>query len=74
VLIRQYLLEVDLHPYVKGVEFEEVWKHKVKDKIGKTNAFFASLDDLIKMKKAAGRPKDMQDLKALRMLKKRKKR
>jgi predicted nucleotidyltransferase len=73
VLIRQYLLEIDLHPFVKGVEFIDVWKHKVKDKIGKTDAYFASLDDLIRMKKAAGRPKDKEDLKVLLRLKKRKK-
>ena len=73
VLIRQYLLEVDLHPFVKGVKFIDVWKHKVKDKIGKTDAYFASLDDLIRMKKAAGRPKDKEDLKILLRLKKRKK-
>jgi predicted nucleotidyltransferase len=73
VLIRQYLLEVDLHPFVKGVKFIDVWKHKVKDKIGKTDAYFACLDDLIRMKKAAGRPKDKEDLKILLRLKKRKK-
>ena len=67
------MLEVDLHPFVKGVKFVDVWKHKVKDKIGKTDAYFACLDDLIRMKKAAGRPKDKEDLKILLRLKKRKK-
>jgi predicted nucleotidyltransferase len=65
ILIRQYLVETDIHPYVKGVSFDEVWKNKVKSKFGNTFAWFASLDDLIKMKKAAGRPKDMEDLKYL---------
>ena len=65
ILIRQYLVETDIHPYVKGISFEEVWKNKVKAKFGDTFAWFASLDDLIKMKKAAGRPKDMEDLKYL---------
>ena len=65
ILIRQYLVETDVHPYVKGVSFEEVWKNKVKAKFGTTYAWFASLDDLIKMKKAAGRPKDIEDLKYL---------
>jgi predicted nucleotidyltransferase len=69
ILIRQYLVETDIHPYVKGVSFEEVWKNKVRAKFGNTFAWFASLDDLIKMKKAAGRPKDIEDLKYLIKLK-----
>jgi predicted nucleotidyltransferase len=64
------LLEIDIHPYVKGVKFEDVWKHKVNAKMGKVKTHFASLDDLIKMKKAAGRPKDREDLKILLQLKK----
>ena len=50
VLIRQYIIETDLHPFVAEVTFGEVWKNKVTSVIGSTNAFFASLDDLIKMK------------------------
>jgi len=71
VLIRQYLIETDIHPIVTGVTFEKVWKNKVKAKFGKTFVWFASLDDLITMKKAASRTKDVEDLKYLRRLKKR---
>jgi predicted nucleotidyltransferase len=63
ILIRQYLLEIDIHPFVKGIKL----------KIGKADAYFASLDDLIKMKKAAGRPRDKEDLKVLLTLKKKRK-
>ncbi len=56
ILIRQYLVETDIHPYVKGISFDEVWKNKVKSKFGDTFAWFASLGDLSKMKKAARRP------------------
>lgn len=70
ILIRQYLVETDIHPFVKGVSFDNVWKNKVKAKFGDTFVWFASLDDLIKMKKAAGRPKDREDLKYLLKLKK----
>ena len=69
VLIRQYLVEVDIHPFVTGMKFNQVWKNKVKERIGKTGVYFASLDDLIKMKKAAKRPKDKEDLKILQGLK-----
>jgi len=69
VLIRQYNLEIDLHPFVKGVTFEEVWENRVKGKIGNEEVYFASLEDLIKMKKAAGRAKDLEDLRVLQRLK-----
>ena len=69
LLIRQYMVETDIHPFVKGVTFETVWKNKVKAKFGNTFVWFASLDDLIKMKRAAGRAKDIEDLKYLLKLK-----
>jgi len=69
VLIRQNVLETDLHPFVAGVSFEQVWERRVTDRIGDTPAAFASLDDLILMKEAAGRPKDLEDLRVLRRLK-----
>ena len=69
VLIRQYSLETDIHPFVKGVTFDQVWANKVAGQIGGVSVSFASLDDLIQMKKAAGRVKDQEDLKALLKLK-----
>ncbi len=69
VLIRQYTTETDIHPFVKGVTFKTVWKNRVKAKIGDTFVWFASLKDLIRMKNAAGRPKDLEDLKYLKKLK-----
>lgn len=68
ILIRQHVLETDIHPFVKGVTFKEVWQNKVRSNIGSTEAYFASLDDLIKMKAAAGCYKDLEDLKVLKNL------
>ena len=72
ILIRQYTLQTDIHPFVKGVTFADVWGRRVTSRIGETPADFASLDDLISMKKAAGRPKDVEDLRVLLELKARK--
>jgi len=69
VLIRQYRVEADIHPFVKGISFDTVWKNKIKAKYGKTEVFFPSLDDMIKMKKAAGRAIDKEDLKYLQQIK-----
>ena len=69
LLIRQYVQETDIHPFVTGVTFDEIWRHRVADRIGQTPAFFASLDDLIRMKRAAGRPRNLEDLRVLTKLK-----
>jgi len=68
ILIRQYLVETDIHPFARGVTFDEVWSRRVHDRIGQTPTAFASLDDIIRMKEAAGRPKDLEDLRVLRRL------
>jgi len=73
ILFRQYVLEADIHPHVTGTTFDSVWRKKKQARIGKTPAYFASLSDLIRMKKAAGRMKDKEDLKYLEKLKKKKK-
>lgn len=65
LLIRQYILETDIHPFVAGASFDEVWNNRVDDQLGDTPTHFASLKDLIRMKRAAGRPKDLADLQAL---------
>ena len=70
VLIRQYLVETDIHPFVRGITFDQVRAHRVPGKYGNQKVHYASLDDLIAMKRAAGRGKDLEDLKALEKLKK----
>jgi hypothetical protein len=72
VLIRQYLVETDIHPFVSGITFDQVWKNRVSGTYGNEKVFYASLDDLITMKQAAGRPKDLEDLKVLQILRKKK--
>lgn len=73
LLIRQYAVEADIHPFVKGATFEGVWRRKVRARFGSTFAYFASLSDLIRMKKAAGRTQDLEDLKYLLKLRERQK-
>lgn len=68
ILIRQCMVETDIHPFVRGATFDEVWSRRIQDRIGETATAFASLDDLIRMKEAAGRPKDLEDLRVLRRL------
>ena len=65
ILLRQYALETDIHPFVKGTDFDQVWRNRVSDFFRSTPTAFASLDDLIQMKQAANRVKDQEDLKFL---------
>ena len=69
ILIRQYDLPLDLHPFVAGgMAFEDVWRRRVVADVGAVKAPFVSLEDLIRMKRAAGRPRDLEDLKQLEKL------
>ena len=68
LLIRQYIVEADIHPFVKGVTFEEIWARKIKSKFGDIEVCFPSLEHMIKMKEAAGRAKDIEDLKYLKKI------
>jgi predicted nucleotidyltransferase len=69
-LLRQYLLNTDIHPFVAGADFKKVWKTKKEVEIEGVRVFVPSLDNLIVMKKAAGRKKDLVDLEYLEEIKK----
>lgn len=69
ILFRGYILRTDIHPSVLGADWETVWKNKVQYTFQGEQVYFASLDDLIKMKKAAGRPQDLEDLRHLEEIK-----
>lgn len=66
------LLRAEIHAAVPGVTWEGVWARRIPGDLLGVPTFFASLDDLIAMKEAAGRPeKDVPDLKRLRRLRER---
>lgn len=70
VLVRGYVVQSDFHPYVAGIkDFAEVWNSRIETQIFGVKTNFTDLDNLIKMKEAAGRPKDLEDLKYLRAIK-----
>lgn len=69
ILLRQYDLPLDIHPFVAScAEFESCWKRRIVADLGEVQAPFAALDDLIAMKRAAGRPKHLEDLRQLERL------
>ena len=58
-------LPVDVLARAKGLLFREAWKRRVLRKLGRHQVPFACLQDLISMKRAAGRPVDLADLEYL---------
>ena len=63
-------VRIDLLTSLGDMNFNEMFEKRTIVKLGKTEASFISLDDLIISKKIAGRPKDKADLVVLRRMKK----
>lgn len=60
---------VDILPEISGVDFDRAWRNRVPvmvDPSTRLQATFISANDLIRAKIAAGRPKDLVDVDALR--------
>lgn len=67
------LLRVEVHTQVPGANWEQVWQRKVAGELAGVATFFVSLEDLIAMKAATGRPeKDLPDLERLKLPRERK--
>lgn len=56
---------VDLLRRVPGVEFRDAWSRRVDVPIGELTVHVISREDLIASKRAAGRERDLRDLRAL---------
>lgn len=65
ILFRKYWLNVDIHPFATGAQTETALKNRIAGVCEDVPTYFVSLNDLIRMKKAAGRPKDKEDLRYL---------
>ena len=65
VQIGQPPRRIDLLTDVSGLEFEEAWSNRTTHSIGPRAVPFLSRADLIRNKRASGRPKDLADLDVL---------
>ena len=68
VTIFNDVIPVDVLARPKGLVFREAWKRRVLRKLGRHQVPVASIQDLISMKRAAGRPIDLADLEYLEKL------
>jgi hypothetical protein len=57
---------IELINAISGVTFNTAWKNRIKGKYGIVDANYLSRSDLIRNKKAAGRPKDIADIDELK--------
>jgi hypothetical protein len=61
------VIDIDLvHP----LDFEKAFKNKAVKETRNVKIYLASIDDLVAMKKASGRPQDMSDIELLKKVKK----
>jgi hypothetical protein len=57
---------IDVLSQVPGIEsFDAAWKRRRSGRVGDSSASFASLQDLLASKRAAGRPQDLADVAVL---------
>jgi len=55
-------VRVDILGSVSGVSAEEAWRHRRRNRYGRTSIHILGLKELIRTKKATGRPQDRLDL------------
>jgi hypothetical protein len=60
-------VRIDVQTKTPGISFEEAWTRKVTVTYQKQQFFVVSKQDLISSKKAAGRPKDLEDIRLLEL-------
>jgi hypothetical protein len=65
VQIGQPPRRIDLLTDVSGLDFEDAWSNRTMHSIGPCEVPFLGREDLIRNKRASGRPKDIADLEVL---------
>lgn len=65
ILFRQFILQTDIHPFIKGATFEDAWSTRVETEIKGLRVFVPSFDTLLNMKRAANRERDQEDIRQL---------
>jgi hypothetical protein len=56
---------IDILTSISGVEFDQAWPNRVEQQVGPVTVPFIARADLVRNKRATGRPKDLADLAAL---------
>ncbi|WP_395086538.1 hypothetical protein [Gracilimonas sp.] len=59
-------LRIDILTSISGVNFNEAWENRVEGRYDNQKAYFIGKKDLLKNKKATGRPSDLGDIEKLK--------
>lgn len=59
---------IELINVISGISFDTVWKNRIKGLYGRTTVNYLSKHDLLKNKKASGRPQDLADIAELKKI------
>lgn len=62
-------VRIDLLTSISGVSFEKAWERRVETKLGGEPVAVLGFEDMLRNKRASGRPKDLADVAALLALK-----
>jgi hypothetical protein len=65
ITIFKDIVRVDVQTSTPGVSFEEAWHRRVEREVSGVPYWILSKPDLIAAKRAAGRPKDLEDVRVL---------
>lgn len=58
-------VQLDILSHLPGLSFEEAWIRRESGSFGRETVHFISREDLIKNKRAVGRPRDLDDVREL---------
>ncbi len=64
-------VRIDVLTRAKGLTFDAAWRRRVDRRLGGVTIHLVSLDDLIRSKRAAGRPIDRADVAVLHQIRRR---
>jgi hypothetical protein len=60
-------VRIDVQTSTAGIEFDSAWQHRLEMSFQGVRFFVVSKEDLIASKEAAGRPRDVEDVRILRL-------
>ncbi len=58
-------VRLDVQTRTPGLSFEEAWERRIETEFQGVKLYLVSREDLIRSKKASGRPRDLEDVKIL---------